>query len=173
MITYQVKDNFISLGVGMKIQLSKKQAELRKHSLTLKGKSYIVNEPVFFKQGETFSIVKGEVSKKVLVGLENLTSKKAKSLQNKIPEPSENVENKTPTLPNPPQLPKPLQTQMNTENKTDDKGATKEDEKPVFALKEIDKTRGLFSVIDDKGEEWVEAKSKPEAEKELKNLMKE
>lgn len=75
MKTYEVKNGVSTFGVGMILDLTQEQAEVRRHSLSPKGKYYVVNQPVCFKQGEKVGVVAGGVSKKLLEGLKNLDKK--------------------------------------------------------------------------------------------------
>lgn len=75
MKTYEVKNGVSTFGVGMVLDLTQEQADVRQDSLTLKGKYYVVNSPVSFKQGEKVGVVAGGVSKKLLESLKDLEKK--------------------------------------------------------------------------------------------------
>ena len=74
---YKVTGHMAMIGVGMILKLSKSQASIRVLSLKQKSKdTYIVLEPVQFKQGEEIIIVSGNVSKSLLNNLIDLSEDK-------------------------------------------------------------------------------------------------
>lgn len=79
MKNYKVTGHIAVLGVGMVLKLSNAQASIRTSSLKQKSKDiYIVLAPIQFKQGEVIVVVDGNVSKSVLVNLEDLSKKDIK-----------------------------------------------------------------------------------------------
>ena len=71
---YKVTGHIAALGVGMVLKLSSSQAGIRQSSLKQKSKdTYVVLEPVQFKQGEEIVIVSGNVSKSLLNNLTDLS----------------------------------------------------------------------------------------------------
>lgn len=80
---YRVTGNITVFGVGMVLKLSSSQANIRASSLKGKSKdSYLVVEPVQFKQGEEIVVISGNVSKSLLNNLSDL-SEDGKSIDNK------------------------------------------------------------------------------------------
>lgn len=79
MKNYKVTGRIAVLGVGMVLKLSHSQASIRTSSLKQKSKDiYLVLAPVQFKQGEIIIVVDGNVSKSVLVNLEELSKKEVR-----------------------------------------------------------------------------------------------
>ena len=79
MKNYKVTGHIAVLGVGMVLKLSNAQASIRASSLKQKSKDiYLVLAPIQFKQGEVIIVVDGNVSKSVLVNLEELSKKDIK-----------------------------------------------------------------------------------------------
>lgn len=71
---YKVIGHIAILGVGTILKLSKLQANIRQNSLKEKSKdTYIVLEPVQFKQGEEITIISGNISKSLLANLCDLS----------------------------------------------------------------------------------------------------
>ena len=80
---YRVTGNITVFGVGMVLKLSSSQANIRASSLKRKSKdSYLVVEPVQFKQGEEIIVISGNVSKSLLNNLSDL-SEDSRSIDNK------------------------------------------------------------------------------------------
>ena len=74
---YKVTGHIAILGVGIVLKLSSSQASIRQSSLKQKSKdTYIVLEPVQFKQGEEIVIISGNVSKSLLNNLTDLSEDK-------------------------------------------------------------------------------------------------
>ena len=70
---YKVTGHIAILGVGIVLKLSSSQAGIRQSSLKQKSKdTFIVLEPVQFKQGEEIIIISGNVSKSLLNNLTDL-----------------------------------------------------------------------------------------------------
>jgi hypothetical protein len=84
---YKVTGHIAILGVGIVLKLSDSQASIRQSSLKQKSKdTFIVLEPVQFKQGEEIIIVSGNVSKSLLNNLTDLSEdKKSKDDKNQKP----------------------------------------------------------------------------------------
>ena len=74
---YKVTGHIAILGVGIVLKLSSSQAGIRQSSLKQKSKdTFIVLEPVQFKQGEEIIIISGNVSKSLLSNLTDLSEDK-------------------------------------------------------------------------------------------------
>jgi len=88
MKNYKVTGHIAIIGVGIVLKLPSSQFETRESSLKQKKKdTYIVLEPVQFKQGEEITIISGNVSKSVLKNLSDLSepAKKPDSKDSKTP----------------------------------------------------------------------------------------
>lgn len=110
MNTYQVTGHIAIFGSNMVLKLSENQAQTRINSLKKKKKdTYVVLDPIQFKQGEEITIVSGNVSKSLLKDLLDLSSNsEKKDSGNKDEDANKN---------------KPSKDQKNekSNNKTDDK----------------------------------------------------
>lgn len=91
MKNYKVTGHIAILGVGIVLKLSDSQASIRQSSLKQKSKdTFIVLEPVQFKQGEEIIIVSGNVSKSLLNNLTDLSEDKKSKDDNKNLKPTNN-----------------------------------------------------------------------------------
>ena len=100
MQTYKIIGHSAILGVGLTLNLSKSQASTRIKSLKQKKKDiYIVLEPVQFKQGEIISVISGNVSKSVLVNLEDTSKQIVKQDQKTSKAPAKTKGKKSVTTP--------------------------------------------------------------------------
>jgi hypothetical protein len=107
--TYKVTGHIAILGVGIVLKLSNSQASIRQSSLKQKSKdTYIVLEPVQFKQGEEIVIVSGNVSKSLLNNLTDLSEDKKSKDDGKDQKPANNKKS-------------PSKDQKNKSDKKDDK----------------------------------------------------
>ena len=88
---YKVTGHIAILGVGIVLKLSNSQASIRQSSLKQKSKdTYVVLEPVQFKQGEEIVIVSGNVSKSLLNNLTDLSEDKKSKDDDKNQKPANN-----------------------------------------------------------------------------------
>ena len=88
---YKVTGHIAILGVGIVLKLSSSQASIRQSSLKQKSKdTYIVLEPVQFKQGEEIVIISGNVSKSLLNNLTDLSEDKKSKDEDKNQKPANN-----------------------------------------------------------------------------------
>lgn len=67
---YQVKGKSAIFGQGMVLCLTDTQAQIRQENLSKTKRGYVVNTPVFFKNGEIIGIVEGNIPKNLLTILE-------------------------------------------------------------------------------------------------------
>ena len=108
---YKVTGHIAALGVGMVLKLSSSQASIRQSSLKQKSKdTYVVLEPVQFKQGEEIVIVSGNVSKSLLNNLTDLLEDKKSKNDDKNQKPANNKKS-------------PSKNQIKNDAKKDDKKA--------------------------------------------------
>ena len=88
---YKVTGHIAILGVGIVLKLSSSQAGIRQSSLKQKSKdTFIVLEPVQFKQGEEIIIISGNVSKSLLNNLTDLSEDKKSKDDDKNQKPANN-----------------------------------------------------------------------------------
>ena len=88
---YKVTGHIAILGVGIVLKLSNSQASIRQSSLKQKSKdTYVVLEPVQFKQGEEIFIVSGNISKSLLTNLTDLSEDKKSKDADKNQKPANN-----------------------------------------------------------------------------------
>lgn len=69
MTKYKVEKSYVSLGKGFVIGLTDKQYKARAHNLEKHKEGYEVINPIQFKTGEIFTVLKGEIGKAVLAKL--------------------------------------------------------------------------------------------------------
>lgn len=99
---YEVSGKNVIFGMGLELQLSDHQAEIRASSVRRKkGDVYEVLEPIQFKQGELVIIVTKTLSKAVLANLKEISAKESsvkKSQINKIQENKIHENDKHPSI---------------------------------------------------------------------------
>ena len=120
---YKVTGHIAILGVGIVLKLSSSQAGIRQSSLKQKSKdTFIVLEPVQFKQGEEIIIISGNVSKSLLNNLTDLSEDKKSKDNDKNQKPANNKRSSS-------------KDQKNKSDKKDDKKAD-DDSKEITDLPE-------------------------------------
>lgn len=80
---YQVKGKSATFGQGMVLYLTDTQAQVRQDHLSKTKNGYVVNSPVFFKNGEIIGIIEGNISKTLLTVLEETEVENAGKEQKK------------------------------------------------------------------------------------------
>ena len=97
MQTYKVTGHIAILGVGIVLKLTKDQFSIRTQKLKCRSKNiYKVLEPVQFKQGEEITVVSGDISKAVLMNLEDISKKTARQQPETTNAPANKKPNPTP-----------------------------------------------------------------------------
>jgi hypothetical protein len=97
---YEVSGKNVIFGMGLELQLSDHQAEIRSSSIKRKkGDVYEVLEPIQFKQGELVIIVTKTLSKAVLANLKEISTKESSSKKSQINKIQENKTNENTEYP--------------------------------------------------------------------------